>query len=185
MEGIGEIHALYASGALEDDHAVALFIVLDGWVKLYRVAPSGAEAVVSVMTRGRSFGEAVALKGGIYPVSAEAITPVRLLRLDGVRLRHLLESDATLATSMLAATYVHLQQLVEQVEAVAVRQLQVQQHHLRPTGHHMRPCIRKRHRRRDLVASPAQHLRIKQGQRWRVLDQQNARHQCPARCADA
>ncbi|KGJ16723.1 Crp/Fnr family transcriptional regulator [Paracoccus sanguinis] len=106
---------------LQDDPAAAVFILLDGWVKLYRVAPSGAEAVVSVMTRGRSFGEAVALKGGIYPVSAEAITPARLLRLDGVRLRHLLESDATLATSMLAATYVHLQQLVEQVEHLKAR----------------------------------------------------------------
>ena len=67
---------------LQDDPAAAVFILLDGWVKLYRVAPLGAEAVVSVMTRGRSFGEAVALRSQPYPVSAEAITPARLLRLD-------------------------------------------------------------------------------------------------------
>ena len=106
---------------LQDDPAVALFIVLDGWVKLYRVAPSGAEAVVSVMTRGRSFGEAVALRGMPYPVSAEAITPARLLRIDAARLRHLLQTDPMMATSMLAATYVHLQQLVEQVEHLKAR----------------------------------------------------------------
>lgn len=106
---------------LQDEPANALFVVLDGWIKLYRVAPSGAEAVVSVMTRGRSFGEAVALRGMPYPVSAEAITPGRLLRLDAARLRNHLQTDPVLATSMLAATYVHLQQLVEQVEHLKAR----------------------------------------------------------------
>lgn len=106
---------------LQDEPANALFVVLDGWVKLYRMAPSGAEAVVSVMTRGRSFGEAVALRGLPYPVSAESITPSRLLRLDATRLRNMLQTDPVLATSMLAATYVHLQQLVEQVEQLKAR----------------------------------------------------------------
>lgn len=106
---------------LQDDPADALFIVLDGWVKLYRIATSGTEAVVSVMTRGRSFGEAVALRGLPYPVSAEAITPARLLRLDAARLRHLLQSDPAMATSMLAAVFVHLQHLVGQIEGLKAR----------------------------------------------------------------
>ena len=106
---------------LQDEPAQALFIVLDGWVKLYRVAASGTEAVVSVMTRGRSFGEAVALRDVPYPVSAEAITPARLLRLDAARMRHLLQSDPVLATSMLAAVFVHLQNLVGQIEGLKAR----------------------------------------------------------------
>ena len=36
-------------------------------------------------------------------------------------MRHLLQSDSALATSMLASTYVHLQQLVEQVEHLKAR----------------------------------------------------------------
>lgn len=56
-----------------------------------------------------------------YPVSAESITPARLLRIDAARLRHLLQTDPMMATSMLAATYVHLQQLVEQVEHLKAR----------------------------------------------------------------
>ncbi|MDO5370663.1 Crp/Fnr family transcriptional regulator [Paracoccus sp. (in: a-proteobacteria)] len=106
---------------LQDEPPNALFIVLDGWIKLYRIAASGAEAVVSVMTRGRSFGEAAALRGQPYPASAEAITPARLLRLDGVRMRHLLQTDPVLATSMLAAVFVHLQHLVTQIEELKAR----------------------------------------------------------------
>jgi len=48
---------------LQDEPPGALFIVLEGCAQLYRIAASGTEAVVGVMTRGRSFGEAVALRG--------------------------------------------------------------------------------------------------------------------------
>lgn len=106
---------------LQDEPPDAMLIVLDGWVKLYRVSASGTEAVVSVMTRGRSFGEAAALRGQPYPASAEAITPAKVLRLDGVRVRHLLQTDPVLATSMLAAVFVHLQQLVGQIEELKAR----------------------------------------------------------------
>ncbi|PKP74268.1 MAG: cyclic nucleotide-binding protein, partial [Alphaproteobacteria bacterium HGW-Alphaproteobacteria-6] len=45
---------------LQGESASAIYIVAEGWVKLYRIAPNGAEAVVGVFTRGASFGEAVA-----------------------------------------------------------------------------------------------------------------------------
>lgn len=106
---------------LQGDPAAAVFVVLEGWVKLYRLASNGAEAVVSVMTRGRSFGEAMALRGMAYPVSAEAITPARLLVLDAAHLRAMLQSDPGAAIAMLSAVFVHLQHLVEQVEDLKAR----------------------------------------------------------------
>ena len=51
----------------------------------------------------------------------KAITPARLLRLDAARLRHLLQSDPAMATSMLAAVFVHLQHLVGQIEGLKAR----------------------------------------------------------------
>ena len=46
----------------QGDPATAIHIMAEGWVKLYRIAPNGAEAVVGVMTRGQSFGEPIALR---------------------------------------------------------------------------------------------------------------------------
>ena len=46
---------------LQGERASSIYIVADGWVKLYRISPNGAEAVVGVFTKGSSFGEAVAL----------------------------------------------------------------------------------------------------------------------------
>ncbi|MFB2533395.1 Crp/Fnr family transcriptional regulator [Paracoccus sp. p4-l81] len=103
---------------LQGERAEAIYIVASGWIKLYRMAPSGTEAVVGVFTRGRSFGEAVAFRHDTYPVSAEAVTECELIRIqaDDV-LRHIRENPE-LAVSILGATFVHLHALVAQVEAL-------------------------------------------------------------------
>ena len=41
----------------QDEPATAFFIVIDGWVKLYRSTPSGDETVIEIMTKGDSFAE--------------------------------------------------------------------------------------------------------------------------------
>lgn len=100
----------------QDEPAEALFIVLEGWIKLYRMAPNGAEAVVAILRDGQSFGETTALCRQSYLTSAEAIRPVRLLRLEAGHLRRLLLSEPALATAMLAPGLMHLDQLVTHVE---------------------------------------------------------------------
>jgi CRP-like cAMP-binding protein len=103
---------------LQGERATAIYIVAEGWVKLYRIAPNGAEAVVGVFTRGRSFGEAVAFRHDTYPVAAEAVTDCRLIRIEAdAFLRHIRESPE-IAISILSATYAHLHSLVAQVEAL-------------------------------------------------------------------
>lgn len=103
---------------LQGEQASAIYIVAEGWVKLYRIAPSGAEAVVGVFTKGRSFGEAVAFRHDVYPVAAEAVTDCHLIRIEADAFLRLLRDNPEVAILMLSATYVHLQSLVMQVEAL-------------------------------------------------------------------
>ncbi|HCQ67244.1 MAG TPA: cyclic nucleotide-binding protein [Rhodobacteraceae bacterium] len=100
----------------QDDPADGIYIVLEGWVKLYRISAAGAEAVVGVFTKGHSFGEAVALRGGVYPVFAETVTDATLLRIDAKSFLAYLESSPGIAISMLTATYAHLHSLIAQIE---------------------------------------------------------------------
>jgi len=103
---------------LQGESASAIYIVAEGWVKLYRIAPNGAEAVVAVFTRGRSFGEAVAFRHDTYPVAAEAVTDVGLIRIEAdVFLRQIRESPE-IAIAILSATFAHLHNLVAQIEAL-------------------------------------------------------------------
>jgi len=106
---------------LQGELASAVYVVVQGWVKLYRVAPNGSEAVVGVFTRGDSFGEAVAFTHDAYPVSAEAATDVTLLRLETAEILRLIERQPGLAVSLLAATFAHLHRLVDQIEQLKAR----------------------------------------------------------------
>lgn len=101
---------------VQGDSAQNFYVVLDGWVKLFRITPTGAEAVVGVFTKGRSFGEAVAFDGTPYPVSAEAVTEARLLALRASILSNMMRERPEIALAIVSSTFRHLQGLVAQVE---------------------------------------------------------------------
>ncbi len=104
----------------QGEEATCFFLILDGWVKLYRLTPDGNEAVVGVFKRGETFAEAAIFLGGRYPVSAEVVTPSRLLRFDGENLRRRIREQPDLALSMLASASYHLKALVEHIEQIKV-----------------------------------------------------------------
>jgi CRP-like cAMP-binding protein len=106
---------------VEGDPAHSVYVVLEGWIKLCRLSPSGAEAVVGVFARGESFAEAVAFRNATYPVNAEAVTDARLLRLDVATLLDGMRRRPDLGPAILAAAFSHLHALVQQVEQLKAR----------------------------------------------------------------
>ncbi|MGD9785648.1 MAG: Crp/Fnr family transcriptional regulator [Hyphomicrobiaceae bacterium] len=101
---------------LQGETAQHLYVVLDGWVKLFRITSSGAEAVVGVFTKGRSFGEAVAINGDPYPVSAEAVTDARVVSVRANVLTSLMQERPEIARAVLSSTFIHLHGLISQIE---------------------------------------------------------------------
>ncbi len=106
---------------LQGERASAIYIVADGWVKLYRISPNGSEAVVGVFTKGSSFGEAVAFRHDTYPVAAEAVTDCTLIRIEADSILNLIRQSPEVAISILSATFLHLHSLVAQVEQLKAR----------------------------------------------------------------
>lgn len=101
---------------VQGEPAETVYIVIEGWVKLFRMSQSGTEAVVAVFTRGQSFGEAAAFQGDVYPVAAEAVTGCRAMPVRAGLILEMMKSHPELCTAMLAATFRHLHALVAQVE---------------------------------------------------------------------
>jgi len=98
------------------DPADAFFIVLDGWIKLYRLNSEGEETVVHLFKTAESFAEGAMFSGGVYPVSAEAATSARVQAIPAAAVRKAIEQDPGVAFAMLGATSRHLHQLVDQIE---------------------------------------------------------------------
>ncbi|HMN73186.1 MAG TPA: Crp/Fnr family transcriptional regulator [Rhodoblastus sp.] len=102
----------------QGDPADAFFVVLEGWVKIYRLTPGGAEAVFTVLTRGESFAEPVMFLGGRYPVIAEAASNGRLLRIEHAAFVQCLERESDLAVAMLASIGRRADELTRQIGAL-------------------------------------------------------------------
>lgn len=101
---------------LQGEPVKACFIMLEGWIKLYRISTTGEEAVVAVFTRGQSFAEAAAFTDGKYPVNCEAVTDARVLHVPCSTLLRQIRANPDIGLAMLASTSLHLHDLVRQVE---------------------------------------------------------------------
>ena len=106
---------------VEGEPAGQFYVVLDGWVRLYRQTADGRESMIALFARGESFAEAVMFLGGTFPVSAAAVDEARLLIIPARSFRRALEHDNELCFKMMASMAVHLRRLVGQVEQLTVR----------------------------------------------------------------
>jgi CRP/FNR family transcriptional regulator, dissimilatory nitrate respiration regulator len=85
------------------DEADCFYIVLDGAVKLFALAPDGKESIVEIFGPGTSFAEAAMLSTGQFPLHAEVIEDATLIRVGRRAFLYTLHSDHALAYRMLAA----------------------------------------------------------------------------------
>lgn len=106
---------------LQGDKADAFYVVLDGWVRLFRQGESGDEMVIGVFARGESFAEAAIFASGVYPVSASAIENSRLLCVPGASFIARLREKPDLALGMMGAMSWHLRAMLQQVEQLNMR----------------------------------------------------------------
>lgn len=102
----------------QGEPADAFYVVLQGWIKVYRLTSAGAEAVVGIFTKGQSFAEAAAISGNVYPASGEAVTDIRVLKLSAKRLYERIREAPDIGLAMLASTSQHLHLLVRQIETL-------------------------------------------------------------------
>jgi CRP-like cAMP-binding protein len=105
----------------QDDPATAFFIVVDGWIKLYRITVAGDEAVINVLAKGDSFAESAAFTGQSYLHTAEAASAARVIRVPVAHVIKCIQGSPEFAQAMIAAMALHMHHLVQQVEQLKAK----------------------------------------------------------------
>ena len=100
----------------QGDPACAVFIVIDGWVKLYRITPAGEEAVIYLFAKGDNFAEAVAFTGQPYPAMAETASKARIVRISANHVIACIREEPDIALAMIGSMSLHLHRLLAEVE---------------------------------------------------------------------
>lgn len=106
---------------LRDEPADCFYIVLDGWVKVYRETAEGDEAVLGVFTRGESLAEAAAFMGKDYPASAQVVEQARLLPILSKPFRSHVTDMPEIAMNMLASMSKRAHHHVAEIEQLKTR----------------------------------------------------------------
>ncbi|WP_262690374.1 Crp/Fnr family transcriptional regulator [Kordiimonas aestuarii] len=106
---------------LQDDDADAFYIVLSGWVKLFRETLDGHEAVIDMVTSGHIFAETAILEDGAHSFGASAIDDVRVLRLPNAILKKAITDDNGMALSMLTSLSRHRKRQTREIESLTLQ----------------------------------------------------------------
>jgi CRP-like cAMP-binding protein len=105
---------------LQDEPADRFYLVLDGWVKLYRITPGGVESVINVVAPGETFAEAAMFASAKFPVTAEAATDCRVISITRAAFTRALESDPGAVMAILASLSMRLRFHVHHIEQLQV-----------------------------------------------------------------
>lgn len=98
-----------------------LYLVISGWVTLFRDTPAGQRVVIRVFGPGETLAEAALFLDSTYPASGEVAEDARLAFIDRVAFERLLAVSPRVATGMIASLAVHLRALTVEVEQLKVR----------------------------------------------------------------
>lgn len=118
-EGVVRVRSTGQEVFCEGDPVDRFFIVLSGWVRLYRVNAAGHVTTVEIFGPGESFAEGAMHMDTGYPVSAEIIATGRLLEIPTSTFAARLRDDPNLALNMLAAMAIQLKKFIARQERMA------------------------------------------------------------------
>lgn len=104
------------------DSAHSLFVILEGWIKLFRVSRTGEEAVISIFGPSESFAEAgVFSDRQMYPVNAQAVEKSDVIAIPRSFFVNKIKEDSNFALRMLGAIAARQNFLVHHMEQITTR----------------------------------------------------------------
>ena len=106
---------------LEGDVSDKLYIILEGWVKLYKGNSSGEETIVQMLTSGDMVAESAVFLNAPYPVNAQVAKEARILTMPSVNIRDIINTNNDFAVNVLTAMSVHSQMLMQGLESIRLK----------------------------------------------------------------
>ncbi|MCG8544731.1 MAG: Crp/Fnr family transcriptional regulator [Alphaproteobacteria bacterium] len=106
---------------MHGDPAIRFYIVLDGWVKVFRETIDGRETVLHVFGAGESFAEAAIFRPEGYPANATACIDSRVLGVPATPFRKFMAENPPISENFMASVSEKLRLLTRQVEQLSAR----------------------------------------------------------------
>lgn len=117
LRAVPQREVLFSQG----DPCEGFYIVATGYVKLFRLSPSGKEQVIAIIGAGETFAEVVLFSGHDYPVCAEAGDNCSVIFLPKKPFLEFLDATPGVSRKLLTALCHRLRQIVALVDSLTLR----------------------------------------------------------------
>lgn len=105
----------------QNDVAHAFYVVIDGWVSVYRGSPEGQQTIMHVFKNGESFAEPAALSFGFYPASALAESNCTVLEVDINSFKPILMNNSGMVLNIINNISQRLFSMINELEKLQTR----------------------------------------------------------------
>lgn len=105
---------------LRGDKAESLFVILNGWVKIYRETPEGEDVIISLMTKGDVFAETSLFGTPMQNLSALTLSDASIAEIPLHVVRTLALSNLDVMKKLLALMSAHISELQMENEHLSI-----------------------------------------------------------------
>lgn len=106
---------------MQEDPAEWFYVMISGWVKLFRETMDGAEAVIDMATRGELVGETAIFEDGLHSYCAAAAEKVEILRLPCSLLKKAVNDEQPVALALLSSMSRHRKRQSREIESLTLQ----------------------------------------------------------------
>ncbi len=116
-----DVHKKSKDLFMEGEHPNHLHMIIDGWVKLYKINSSGEETIVQMLSKGDMVAESAVFLNAPFPISAQVAKEAEILSIPSSGVRNVISSDNNFAVNLLSAMSQHSQHLIQGVESIRLK----------------------------------------------------------------
>ena len=102
----------------QGDAITAIVVIIEGFAKLLRIASSGDETLIGILSNGDSINDAPSRSDETYRVSAEAVGPTSVLKLPAGRFTRLIRESPSLAEAVIRDAKHRIGALIGEIESL-------------------------------------------------------------------
>ena len=106
---------------LEGEQANRLYIILNGWIKIFKGTAAGDEAILLMRSSGDSIMETAAYLNLTYPLSAQVVEDATLLSIPAPVVREQVKKNNNLAVNLLSSMCYRSQNLIREIEVARLK----------------------------------------------------------------
>jgi CRP-like cAMP-binding protein len=114
-------HARGQTLFIQGEPAPSFFLIVEGWIAVYRGSVEGGRTVLHMLRRGETFAEPAALTLHRYPATAEAATDSVVLEIPASILEEAIRNDPDMALRVISILSRRLSSLVGEMERLKMK----------------------------------------------------------------